>query len=82
MFPRQHMVLTPKEQKLIKVEAPFVDEISELVIVKILDKTTHSMIMIKLKLMQNLATLDITNSGLNIIIFDPEKVLGVKDLRS
>ena len=38
--------------------------------------------MIKLKLMWNLATLDITNNGLDIIIFDPKEVLAVIDLRS
>ena len=27
-FPKEHIVLKPKEQELIKVEAPFIDEIS------------------------------------------------------
>ena len=43
------IVLKPKEQKLIKVEAPFIDEISGLAIVKILDKLTQSAIMLKVK---------------------------------
>ena len=38
--------------------------------------------MIKLKLLQNLATLDITNNGLDTIIFYPKEVLGVIYLRS
>ena len=38
--------------------------------------------MIKLKCMQNLSTLDITNNGLDTIIFHPKEVLGVIDLRS
>ena len=38
--------------------------------------------MFKLKSVQNIATLDITNSGLDTIIFDPEEVLGILDLRS
>ena len=65
-----HSIKT-KEQKLIKVEAPFIDEISGLAIVKILDKTTHSTMILKLKLMRNLATLDITNNALDTIIFVP-----------
>ena len=32
--------------------------------------------------MQNLATLDIMNSGLDTIIFDPKEMLGILDLRS
>ena len=38
--------------------------------------------MIKLKFIQKLTTLDITNNGLNTIIFDPKEVLGIVDLRS
>ena len=41
--------MKPKEQKLIKVEAPFIDEITGLAIVKILDKLTQSKIMLKVK---------------------------------
>ena len=67
---------------MIKVEAPFIDEISGLAIVKTLDKTTHSTMMLKLKLVWNLSMLDITNNGLDTIIFDPKEVLGIIDLRS
>ena len=41
IFPVDHVILKPKEQKLIKVKAPFIDEISGLAIVKILDGGTH-----------------------------------------
>ena len=37
-FPKEHIILNPKEQKLIKVEAPFIDEVSGLAIIKVLDK--------------------------------------------
>ena len=33
IFPKEHIVLKPKEQKLIKVKAPFIDEISGLAII-------------------------------------------------
>ena len=36
------IVLKPKEQRLIKVEAPFIYEISGLAIIKVLDKNTQS----------------------------------------
>ena len=48
-FPEDCMILKPKEQKLIKLKAPFIDEISGLAIVKILDGGTHSTLLIKLK---------------------------------
>ena len=38
--------------------------------------------MLKLKFTQNLATLDITNSSLDTVIFDPKEMLGMLDLRS
>ena len=61
------MILKPKDKKLIKVDATFIDELSGLAIVKILNKTTHSTMMIKLKLIQNLSMLDITNNGFDTI---------------
>ena len=36
----------------------------------------------KLKFVQNSATLGLTNTGLDAIIFGPEEVLGILDLRS
>ena len=41
IFPREEIVLKPKEQKLIKIEAPFLDKISGLAIIKLLDKSTQ-----------------------------------------
>ena len=74
IFPKEHTVVKPKQQKLIKVEAPFIDEISGLAIIKVLDETTHSTMMLKLKFMWNPATLNITNIALDTIIFDPKEV--------
>ena len=42
IFPKECTILKPKEYKLIKVNAPFIDEISGLGIVKILYGNTHS----------------------------------------
>ena len=43
-FPREKVILKPKEQNLIKVKAPFMDEISRLAIIKILDnKKAHEL---------------------------------------
>ena len=64
IFPEQKLSLKPNKQKLIKVNAPFLDEISGLAIVKILDGGTHSTLVLKLKFIWNKATLDITNKGI------------------
>ena len=63
VFPKEHIVLKPKEQKLIKVEAPFIEEISGLTIIKVLNKNPQSTMMLKLKFMWNIATLDITKNS-------------------
>ena len=67
---------------MFKVEAPFIDEISGLAIVKILDKLMQSTMMLKLKFTCNLAVLDITNSSSEIIIRNPLEVIGILYLRS
>ena len=76
------MVLKPKEQELIKVEVPFIDEISGLEIIKILDGSTYSTMLIKLKFTYNAAILDTVNNGKETIIFKPKGMIGVVDLRS
>ena len=82
IFPKEHVVLKPKEQKLIIVTAPFTDKISGLAIIKILDGSTYSTMSIKLNLTCNTAILDIVNNGTGTIIFTPEEMLGIVDLRS
>ena len=81
-FPKECIVLKPIEQKLIKVEALFIDEISGLAIIKVLGKITQNTMMLKLKFTQNLATLDAKNSSLGTVIFDPKDMLRILDLRS
>ena len=73
--------MKPKEQKLIKVKAPFIDQISGLAIIKMLDASTHSIMLIKLKFTCNLAILDIVNNGTETIIFKSEEIIGIVDLR-
>ena len=75
-------MLKPKEQKLIKVKTPFIDKILGIAFIKILDGITYSPMLLKLKFMCNAATLDIANNGPDTIIFNPEEMLGILDLRS
>ena len=77
IFPEKDVILKPNEHKLIKVKAPFVDEIS----VKILDGGSHSTLLMKLKFTRNKAILDIVNESAKTMKFRPEEMIGIIDLR-
>ena len=56
---------------LVKVKAPFIDEISGLAIIKITDGGTYSTLLIKLKFTCNKDMLDIKNTGKDTMILRP-----------
>ena len=72
-FSKEQVIVKSKERKFIKIEAPFVDEISGLVIVKILDSKEQCTVLLKLKFIRNCALLVITNSTHETVIFDQSK---------
>ena len=72
IFLRGETILKQKEQKLIKIGEPFLDEISSLDIIKLLDKSTQSTIMLKVKFLQNMEMLDMTNSSSKTLILSPK----------
>ena len=74
--------MKPDEQKLVKVKAPFVDEISGLAIIKIINGGTYSTLLIKLKFTCNKAILDVKNTGKDTMILSPEEMIGIVDIRS
>ena len=82
IYPKKEIILKPNEQKLVKVKAPFMDEISGMAIIKILDGGTYSMLLIKLKFTCNEAILDVVNKGKDTMILRPEEMIGIVDLRS
>ena len=53
IFPKEKIIIKPGENKLVRIEAPFTNEISRLVIVKLLDKLTQSVTMLKVKFLRN-----------------------------
>ena len=73
IFLKEETVLKPRKQKLIKIEAPFIDQISGLVIIKLLDKLARSVIMLNVKFIWNIAMLDITNSSSETLILSPKE---------
>ena len=82
LFPREKVEVMPKEQKLIVVEAPFVEEISGMAITKLLDIKEQVTFTMKLKCIRNRATFKVTNVTHETITFDPADMLRVIDLRS
>ena len=74
--------MKPKEQKLIVVEAPFVEEISGMAITKLLDVKDQMTLKMKLKLIRNRAMLKVTNSTQEKVTFDPTDMVGIVDFRS
>ena len=48
IYPVKEIILKPDEQKLVKVRSLFIDEISGLAIIKIIDGSTCSTLLIKL----------------------------------
>ena len=81
MYPEKELILKSDEQKLVKVRAPFIDEISGLAIIKIIDGRTNSTLLIKLKFMCNKAVLDIKNAGKDTMILNPKEMIRIVDIR-
>ena len=67
---------------MIPIESPFIEEISGMAIVKIIDQGQRMPMMLKLKFIRNKAMLDITNNTREIIIFDKKTSIGILDFRS
>ena len=70
-FTREKVEVKPKEQKLIIVEAPFVEEISVVVITKLLDTQSQVALTLKLKFIRDRAMLKVTNSTHEKVTFNP-----------
>ena len=81
IFPQEQVIVKPGEKKLIPIESPFIEEISGMAIVKIVDQGQKMLMMLKLKFIRNKATLDITNNTKETIIFDKKMSIGILDLR-
>ena len=74
--------IAPKTQKMVVIEAPFVEELSGMTIVKVLNMKEQAMNMIKLKFVRNREALKITNNSHKTVTFGQTGMIGVVDLRS
>ena len=82
IYPEKEIILKPDEQKLVRIKAQFVDEISGMAIIKIIDGGTYSTLLIKLKFTCNKAILDVKNTGKDTTVLRLEEMIGIVDIRS
>ena len=81
-FPVITVEIAPASQKIVMIDAPFVEELSGMAMVKILDIKEQTTNMIKLKFIWNKAVLKIKNKTCKTITFCKSNMMGVVDLRS
>ena len=68
--------IAPASQKMVVVDAPFVEELSGMAMVKILDMKTQTTNMIKLKFIRNKAVLKVKNKTLETVTFEQNRYDG------
>ena len=76
------MEIAPESQKMVIIEAPFIEELSGMAMVKILDIKEQTINMIKLKFVRNKAVLKVTNKTHETVTFGRTEMMGIIDLRS
>ena len=79
-FAKENTEIPFKTQKMMIVEAPFLEELSGMAIIKVLDMTLYTMNMIKLKFVRNKAILKITNNTNDVVTFDRQDIIGILDI--
>ena len=80
-FPVTTVEIAPASQKMVMVDTPFVEELSGMAMVKILDMKEQTTNMIKLKFIWNRAVLKIKNKTHKTVTFGKTDMMGVVDLR-
>ena len=81
-FPVTAVEIAPKMQKMVVIEAPFIEELSGMAVVKILNMKEQTMNMLKLKFLRNKAVLKVTNKTHETVTLRWTEMIGVIDLRS
>ena len=61
-FPKEKVSVRPKEQKILTLEAPFMEEILGMAVTKLLDTKEQRTLTMKLKFIRNRAIFKVTNS--------------------
>ena len=74
-FPKEKVMVKPREQKVLTLEAPFMEEISGMANTKMLDIKEQKTLTMKLIFVRNGAIFKVTNS------MHEAEILGIIDLR-
>ena len=84
IFPSDEIAveIAPKSQKMVIVETPFIEELSGMAMVKILDMNEQTTNMTKLKFIRNKAVLKIPNKTYETVTSGRTEMMVVVDLRS
>ena len=80
IFPQEQVIEKQEEKKLIPIEALFIEDISGMAILKIVDQGQKMPMM--LKFIRNKAMLEITNNTRETVIFDKKMSIVILNLRS
>ena len=81
-FPKEKVSVRPKEQRILTLEPPFMEEISGMAVTKMLDAREQRTLTMKLKFIRNRAIFKVTNNAHKMVTFDPKEMLGIVDMRS
>ena len=79
-FLKEEVMVKSGEQKVLTLEAPFMEEISGMAITKMLDIKEQKTLTMKLKFIRNRAIFKVTNSMHEVVTFHPKEILGIIDL--
>ena len=80
-FPKEEVTVKPREQKVLTLEVPFMEEISGMAITKMLDIKEQKTLNMKLKFIRNRAIFKVTNRTHEAVTFHLKEILGIIDLR-
>ena len=80
-FPKEEVTVKPRDQKVLTLEAPFMEEISGMAITKMIDIKEQKTLTMKLKFIRNRSIFKVTNSLHEAVYFHPKEILGIIDLR-
>ena len=81
-FPREKVTVKSGEQRILALEATFVEDISGMVITKMLDAKEQKTLTMKLKFIRNRGIFKMMNNTHETVTLDPKEILGIIDLRS
>ena len=80
-FPVMTVETAPTSQKMVIIEAHFIEELSGIAMVKILDMKEQTTNIIKVKFIRNKVVLKITNKTHKTVTFGRMEIMGILDLR-